>query len=285
MNANTLVLGPGGINGFLEIGAVIAFEKSGLLKNITNYVGVSVGSIIASLLVCGYSGEDLINESLDFNVQGADLHILQILQTKGIIDHEVVSEKVNTLIRKKYGVEITFEDLYMITEKSLTIVATNLDTQTAEYFNRENSPSMKIIDAIKASISIPYIFKQYFYQGVCYVDGALTDPYPIECADDGSNEIIGIYIASKNRDNNNIFSYGMNVLETFISSSVKYSIQKSSKKCTHLRLETDTNSIMLNISPEEKSRLIAKGYITTMEFIENNLRSTEPNSEDNQNDN
>jgi len=50
-----VILGPGGIKGFLELGVLYALQNNNLLENVHTYVGVSVGSIISLLLVCGFA--------------------------------------------------------------------------------------------------------------------------------------------------------------------------------------------------------------------------------------
>ncbi len=47
----------------------------------------------------------------------------------------------------------------------------------------------KIIDAIRASISIPGIFAPYHYDGVDYIDGGITANLPVEEAPIGKRII------------------------------------------------------------------------------------------------
>jgi len=64
-----LVLSGGGINGIIELGSLKALENLDLLKNIKNYSGSSIGSIICFLLIIDFSPSDIfiIVKKIDFS--------------------------------------------------------------------------------------------------------------------------------------------------------------------------------------------------------------------------
>ena len=57
----------------------------------------------------------------------------------------------------------------------LYIIATNLDTGKERIFSEGS-----IIHAIRASISVPGVMRPYLYEGNYYVDGAVTNPLPVD---------------------------------------------------------------------------------------------------------
>ena len=64
------------------------------------------------------------------------------------------------MIKKKVdNDDITFKDLYRITNKKLIIVATNLNKRKTVFFNYKDTPNIPVIDAVLASLSIPIVFK------------------------------------------------------------------------------------------------------------------------------
>src|SRR4029079_17220255 len=65
---SVLVLGSGGAKGILELGAMIHSMKRGLHGKIKYIMGVSVGSVIALLMVCGYTINEIIVESCKSNM-------------------------------------------------------------------------------------------------------------------------------------------------------------------------------------------------------------------------
>ena len=68
----------------------------------------------------------------------------------------------------------------------LTIAATNINEGKAEYFS-----SGELIKPILASSCIPVIFNPIKINGVDYVDGGITNNFPIEPLEKNSDVIIG----------------------------------------------------------------------------------------------
>src|SRR5665648_189955 len=65
-----IVLGSGGVKGFLHLGALCALKEYHMLDHVKTYVGVSVGAIVALLCVIGYNISEIIvfaNETSLFN--------------------------------------------------------------------------------------------------------------------------------------------------------------------------------------------------------------------------
>jgi predicted acylesterase/phospholipase RssA len=67
----------------------------------------------------------------------------------------------------------------MQTEKTLVITGTNITKRKIVYFNHQSHPNVKIIDAIQASINIPYYFTKYNIDGDYYIDGGVLDNFPL----------------------------------------------------------------------------------------------------------
>ena len=65
---NVLVLGPGGIKGFAELGALIFLESVNYIDSIDTIVGCSVGSVIGLLLIIGYSATEILSEVIQSSI-------------------------------------------------------------------------------------------------------------------------------------------------------------------------------------------------------------------------
>lgn len=64
------------------------------------------------------------------------------------------------LIRKKTGkANLTFEEHYDRYGIKLRIVGFNVEKSKVEYFSKETTPNMSLVDAIRISMSLPYIYK------------------------------------------------------------------------------------------------------------------------------
>ena len=62
-----IILSGGGIRGIAHIGALIELRKYGYLKLVKEWLGVSAGSILALMIVIGYTLEELLTFSMNFD--------------------------------------------------------------------------------------------------------------------------------------------------------------------------------------------------------------------------
>jgi predicted acylesterase/phospholipase RssA len=177
-----LILNGGGIQAISYIGSLKIVEENQELIDIEEFVGVSAGSICCLGLVLGYTSEEMkdIIENLEL-INERDISILSLFEKFGINNGESIKKSIETLLKNKgYNSSITLSELYKSTGKNFIIVVTNLSKYRAEYLNHETEPELKVIDAIRMSISIPLYFQSVEYKGDYYVDGALSDNFAIK---------------------------------------------------------------------------------------------------------
>jgi len=158
----SLVLGSGGARGYAHIGVIEELERNGF--EICAISGSSMGALIGGLYACGklqeykewVLGLDLIDVAklLDFTFAG-----------NGFIEGERVFEQLGSMIGK-----IDIEDLPI----AYTAVASDLLRQKEVWLQRGS-----LLDAIRASISIPTLFTPKEIDGRFLVDGGLLNPLPI----------------------------------------------------------------------------------------------------------
>ena len=60
---------------------------------------------------------------------------------------------------KNIDFNITFKDLYNLNKINLIFIATNINKNKLEYFSYKLTPNIPVLLALKASISIPFIFE------------------------------------------------------------------------------------------------------------------------------
>ena len=158
----SLVLGSGGARGYAHIGVIEELEKNGF--DICAISGSSMGALIGGFYACGKLQEykewvlalDLIDVAklLDFTFAG-----------NGFIEGEKVFEQLGAMIG-----ELDIEDLPI----AYTAVASDLLRQKEVWLQKG-----PLIDAIRASISIPTLFTPKEIEGRYLVDGGLLNPLPI----------------------------------------------------------------------------------------------------------
>ena len=69
MHYKNLVFDGGGARGIAYCGAIKVLENEGIMKNIVNFAGTSVGAIVAASLAVGYTADEieeiLLNKNFD----------------------------------------------------------------------------------------------------------------------------------------------------------------------------------------------------------------------------
>ncbi len=279
---DVLVLGPGGVKGFLELGALLYLEEKDLLKKVNIYAGVSIGAIISLLLVVGHKVTDVIAIASNFDIfqeqpnddktqnnrglaSNFKKKVNDFSQHFGLFSNQAIKNKLTEVVSQKFGYVPTLNQLKISTGKTLMCVATNLTKRKAEYLDYINNPDMGIVDAVLLSSNIPFLFHKLVYNGDLYVDGAISDPYPVNCYDDGSRKILGIYIQRKLEDANytSNMAYMYDVVDFSISQLTKKNIVAASINCGHLELITDIiDTVGLSLTEQKKAEMIMDGYKT-----------------------
>lgn len=179
---NALILGSGGARGFAHIGVLKVLEEINFPVHILS--GTSIGALIAALSASGLSAqkiEDLII-SMDWKswFRLADIAIPKVGLFKG--------DRIEGFLKDVIG-EVQFEDL----NKSLTIMATDLESGKSVALN-----SGSVVEAIRASTSIPGAFQPKEIKGQYLVDGGLSDPVPVDIAQwMGAKKTIAIDVTTR----------------------------------------------------------------------------------------
>ncbi len=158
----SLALDSGSAKGMAHIGVIEELEKSGY--KIKAVAGTSMGAIVAAYYCLGKL--DILKEWLTGLNKKSTFMSIDVSFSGGFIG----GKKIMQSIEEHLG-DAEFKD----TKIPLYIVATNLDTGKECIFS-----SGPIIHAIRASISVPGVMRPYSYNGNYYVDGAVTNPLPVD---------------------------------------------------------------------------------------------------------
>jgi predicted acylesterase/phospholipase RssA len=186
----------GGAKVVALVGALKVLEVTGVLRGIHNFAGSSAGAILATLLACGYSVDEVLcmMVQVDFaRFKDDSIGIIQdaarLVNKFGWCSGDVFSEWIDRAIRDKLqpldeeDEPLSFDELYKRTGKTLVITACNVNTGTTHYFSRHTAPAMPVRVAVRMSMSIPFMFVPVLYHGCFYVDGGTFDNYPLAVFD------------------------------------------------------------------------------------------------------
>ena len=113
--------------------------------------GTSAGGIFCLLYNLGYTSKELeylaikLNFSLFKDITTES--ILSFVNEYGIDTGKKLLNLIKILItKKKFNIDITFQELYEKTNKKLILTGTCLTKNKVEYFSYKTCPTMKIID-------------------------------------------------------------------------------------------------------------------------------------------
>lgn len=185
-----LVIGSGSV----KCAAAIGMHKALLHENIDveMVVGTSGGALYAALIALGHAPQESQEMSMrlwtrDVTAKHNTRSLWQILlpnvfgfdENFGTVDDTLVMER----FRAAYG-DKNIEDAKI----PLYLTATDF-----EHGEQVVLTKGKLVDALRASIAIPYIFKAHRFDGKLLVDGYLSDPMPVGVAiKEGANVILAM---------------------------------------------------------------------------------------------
>ncbi len=183
-----LVIGSGGIKCAAAAGLWRVLQEEGIV--VDSVVGCSGGSMYAALIANHVDVKVMeewsrtlwtsdIMQGYTENLKASKDGTLRFNERSGLVDDSVMNKK----LRDVYG-DWQFADLKM----PFKVVATDLLAGEKVVLSEGS-----IFDAIRASLAIPIIFPPWEVGGRLLIDGAASDPLPIDVAiQDGADIIIAM---------------------------------------------------------------------------------------------
>ena len=180
-------LSAGGMRVIGHIGVIAKLREEGLLDEVTHWYGCSGGSMCALFGILGCSPEWLRNGVRYFNgaaiVEMSDDLVANFMSAWGITSGEAYRDIIGKFADTwEPGASLwTFADLARKRPgKKLQITALNVSQQRYEVFSAETTPSLRVVEAILASSSIPLVFVPWRspLTGDLYCDGGVIEQFP-----------------------------------------------------------------------------------------------------------
>jgi predicted acylesterase/phospholipase RssA len=186
-----LVIEGGGVRVCSVGGSLIALDKCGVLKQIKRYAGASAGAITCAGLAIGFTGHEIAKILLDTPFEkfkddnfGYIRDAWRLGTQWGLYKGDYFHNWISDLIEKKTGDRnYSFRQLYDDSGKELILVTTNVNKDRPYYMSRYTRPDMTIALAVRMSMSVPFFFVPVKYEDDYYVDGGVSDNYPISVFD------------------------------------------------------------------------------------------------------
>ena len=225
-------------------------------------------------------------------------------ENKGLFSGKAFRDWIDSLIKNKLGIEnATFKDLQTKIEQDKTsgfkyifLTGSNLTTRKCQIFSHLHTPNMVIADAVRISMSIPFIFYPIRHSGSLYVDGCLFHNFPLRIFDTTrvtknteisfiNSETLGFRLVSndlkskyesafKNLEVNSeaeskmlaiffmVFNFYNSIEESIHSDRVK-----DHDRTVYID-SLDVSPIEFDLNEEGKSKLIESGRIGVQDFLD-----------------
>ena len=281
-----LVLSGGGAKGFAHIGVLKVIDELGI--NVEYISGTSMGSILGALYAIGYTPDELeeLAKSIDWNsflldkiprtalsMEEKDLEKRYALtfpmkNNKPVLPSGLVSGQnfSNLLARLTLSVHHleNFDDFPI----PFRCVATDIERGEAVVFDSGYLP-----DAIRASMSIPTMFKPIELNGKLLVDGGLVRNFPVsDCIEMGADFVIGVDVARTFKTKDQLQTL-VNIVEQSIGLNGAFSTLEQ-RKLVDLLIQPDTEAYSIT-DFEYIDSLIAIGEETARKQISELLKVKE----------
>ena len=157
-----LALGSGSARGLAHLGVIRAIEDAGI--KVDFIAGTSMGALIGAIHAAGKLDElEAAFRTFDWKMTASFFDV--VLPKSGLLDGAKVSELVRAHIHA---------DTIEMLAKPFAAVATDI-VSGEEVVIRSGD----VIEAVRASISVPGIFTPVRSNGRILVDGGLTNPVPV----------------------------------------------------------------------------------------------------------
>jgi len=310
-----LVFEGAGARGVIFAGALKGMNRRKILKDIDYVMGTSAGSIMALFVSLNFSPKEIEELTLKLktdNILKRDFFFILsdlIRHQKGLIGFikdllllplgslQTILNFLNlfffktgyynqeplkvflkeALISKGIDPNITFDQISERGYKELFITVTNIDKRNVEVFSICNQPSMKIIDAVVISSSIPLFFRTVKYDSDKYVDGGVIANFNLNYLSDNKlckeSEIIGLRIDnsdeiigqlqnnffSKSKKVKNIFDLIINLIDLLYAGANTPNITEKGEQKVIFLNDRNSSIIDFSMTNEQKNFLIDGG--------------------------
>ena len=278
-----LVFSGGGVKGYTYAGAILALDKAFLKHNLNLYkqlegaAGTSIGAMFALYVTLGIRGRQLKHEVMTKKISDTmqNMSIENLINVYGLSVPTMFRQSVFDVLERHIGNgDITFKELFDITQKHYVCCVTNVYSNMPEYHSHLTTPNYKVFESVAASMCIPLIFSPCIINGQCYVDGAFTDNCPFVVFPTDKTLIVCINSLDKCTDLSVVQNYIMRLMYNLLDTIERHNFESipPHERRRILRIFVDEIFFMdVNLSDAMKQRLIAKGSLCMEKFIDPTL--------------
>jgi NTE family protein len=295
----SLALEGGGAKGYVYVGVAQELERLGLLEEIEEIAGSSVGAITDLYLASGYTFSQIKEKifNLDFKKLLLDDHYIMVplnWMTKfGFFDADLMHQQFRNIVKEVTGNEhATFEQWhdYKIKHpekklKDIIVEACNIGTGYNETFSyKTEHKDVPIADAVRASMAFPQVFTPILIKGCLYNDGGMQNNCPISTLANSSGQVgeEAIGVCLEDLANIHFYMHGEKPMPKRIKNTIdcfqgqieamlnvqSYYLMTGPYKNKIIYCDTlDAGTLDFGLSKEKKEALAASGQYGVMRYV------------------
>ena len=256
-----LVVGPGAMGFFLFLGFLSRLKKDGHLDDLEAFSGASAGALLG-FMYCVTKGDltKILDISLEVPLKNVmKLNIKCLLKDYGLVSftkfRKVLADVCRRFLEKD---DVTFIELFDFFPVKLHISSYCVDFMKTVYFSADTTPSMSVLDAVCASVAVPFLFSSMkLSDGYNYIDGGAAETTP-GAPFLGQNNVLAIKLGSTR-------AWEVRDLKTY-AISILYSTMKMRHVYDFPTLDLDSSDVDVydfSASNEAKLRMFLKGWSQT----------------------
>jgi hypothetical protein len=259
---NSIAFGGGGVRGGLHVGGLAAIESlRGDLVFPDGVYGSSVGAIVATAIAFRLNAiqiKQMFDDyfSLDRFLPPLRLaNVARLPDTKGFFTMDLLADMLVTAFRSQ-NVDLKDKTIADAPQK-LYILASNMTTRKVNLLTGD----IPVLDAIKCSCCLPFVFEPQILHNQVYMDGGLIadslDTYvPPDCL------VFHISASGDSLFPSELASMPMAVF----AHSIYRTLRATPRSPNVVWLQNDTVNMLQEITSDDKKRMFDQGYSQTTRF-------------------
>jgi predicted acylesterase/phospholipase RssA len=259
-----VALSGGGMKGITSLGALVELQRAGWLKEARTFAGTSVGAVLAMLMAVNADLQTVYKEHILGFEYASSYDLAGLDKTFGLDTGEGLVTWIDRLMG---GRRLTFADVRALYGATLLVCASNLNSRDAVVFGPDTHPDMDVALALRMSCSIPLYFAATTFEGQLYVDGAVTDNFPVGPAGAGGKRVLGVRLKSRPKPAGTQWT-----LDSFLGALVECAVTNPVPPCVDaviLDLDAGTSSQPVNfrMPRQHMQHMFERGRAQARDFM------------------
>lgn len=252
-----LVIGPGAMGAFLYLGFINHLKKSGHIEDLDAISGASAGGLIG-FLFCLFKGETTKLFDYILSVPVSKImkpNVKTFLKDWGLVSSAKIRKTLSEVILEQTGKpDITFMELFQFFPIKLYISAYCVDFMKTDYFSVDSHPTTSVIDAVCATVAIPFLVSAVKIGAWRYIDGGAAESAP-GAPFLGMDDVFMIQLAwGKLSEIKDIKSYALGIVYSTMSLRANYDLPRCEIEVPNIDIYD------FNTSNDGKLKLFLSGY-------------------------